>query len=361
MRTYEKTHPWITFTLDLGQAHYRLWLLLGDAQAKCQYLAGVPLLPSVAEKLYRVFLAKGVLATTAIEGNTLTEEQVMKRIDGELHLPPSKEYLGQEIDNIVEACNTIGKRILEGQPAPLSIDELKEFNRLALEHLPVGEEVIPGKIRSHEVVVGTYKGAPPADCEYLTHRLCEWLAEDFNPPSGYEVGFGILRAILAHLYLAWIHPFADGNGRTARALATLILYLREFDIKRFFALDDYYDSDRNSYYGALDSVDPESLDLTRWLEYFTDGVLISIMKVKQKVLRLSLEKHRKESKGQIPLTERQMNIIEHLQKNGKITAGDVAKMYKITRQAALKELNKLVKLEIIRLQGKGRGAFYVIE
>jgi len=290
MRTYEKTHPWITFTLDLRQAPYQLWLMLGDAQAKCQYLAGVPLLPSVAEKLYRVFLAKGVLATTAIEGNTLTEEQVMKRIDGELHLPPSKEYLGQEIDNIVEACNTIGKRILEGHLAPLSIDELKEFNRLALKDLPVGEEVIPGKIRSHEVVVGTYKGAPPADCEYLTHRLCEWLAGDFSPPSGYDVGFGILRAILAHLYLAWIHPFADGNGRTARLAEFEILLSLGVPATAAHLLSNHYNQTRTEYYRHLDISHRSGGDVFPFLLYalqgFVDGLNDQIETVREQQLHV---------------------------------------------------------------------------
>ena len=87
---------------------------------------------------------------------------------------------------------------------------------------------------------------------------------------------------------------------------------------------------------------------------------ISISKVKEKVLQLSLEKRKKEEKGQIALTERQMKIIEHLQRNGRITTGDMAKMFGVTRQAALKELSKLVELEVIKLEGKGRGAHYVL-
>ena len=67
-------------------------------------------------------------------------------------------------------------------------------------------------------------------------------------------------------------PFIDGNGRTARVLATLILFERGFDTRRFFALDDYYDSDRIAYYDALKSVNPKTLDSTRWLEYFCEGV-----------------------------------------------------------------------------------------
>ena len=101
-RTFQKTHPWINFRPDLRQADYTLWIQLGEAQAKCEQVAGVPLLPGVAENLHQVFLAKGALATTAIEGNTLTEEDALKLIKGELDLPPSKEYLGQEIQNIID-------------------------------------------------------------------------------------------------------------------------------------------------------------------------------------------------------------------------------------------------------------------
>ncbi len=140
----------------------------------------------------------------------------------------------------------------------------------------------------------------------------------------------------------------------------MILYLREFDIKKFFTLDDYYDSDRDAYYTTLRSVDQKTLDLTQWLEYFTDGVLLSISKVRNKVLQLSLEKQKKDAKGQIQLTERQMKIIEYIHMNGQITAGNVAEMFKITRQAALKEINKLVGYGIIKLEGKGRGAHYII-
>ncbi len=67
MRTYEKTHPWITFNLDLRQASSRLWLLLGEAQSKCEHLANAPVLPEDADFFYSLYLAKGVLATTAIE------------------------------------------------------------------------------------------------------------------------------------------------------------------------------------------------------------------------------------------------------------------------------------------------------
>ena len=97
-----------------------------------------------------------------------------------------------------------------------------------------------------------------------------------------------------------------------------------------------------------------------WLEYFTEEVFLFIQKVKEKVLQLSIEKQKRQRKGQIALTDRQMKIIENIQRNEEITSGDVAKTFNISRQAALKELSKLVDLEIIQLRGKGRGSHYVL-
>ncbi len=91
-RTYERTHPWITFDLSqLKRASARLWISLGEAQSKCEHLAQMPLRSDTAAKLHHIYLAKGIFATAAIEGNTLTEEQVRQRLDGKLQLPKSQE------------------------------------------------------------------------------------------------------------------------------------------------------------------------------------------------------------------------------------------------------------------------------
>ena len=330
---------------------------LVDIAAAREVVLNSYLIPKWEVSLRKDALIRATHASTAIEGNPLTIEEVSQLAGGRKVMAKRKAEV--EVLNYLRVLEKIEKYREKGKITEKSVLKLhKDISREILEN-----SEYEGRYRELQVYVGNrvtgkvvFMPPTPEEVPGLMKKFLDWL----NSKDSAQIDPVVIAGI-SHYEFVRIHPFVDGNGRTARALATLILYLREFDIKRFFALDDYYDSDRNSYYEALDSVDPETLDLTQWLEYFTDGVLISIMKVKEKVLRLSLEKHRKESKGQIPLTERQMNIIEHLQKNGKITAGDVAKMYKITRQAALKELNKLVKLEIIRLQGKGRGAFYVIE
>ena len=111
MRTFEQTHPWLTFRLDLRPVPHTLWMLVGEARSKCEHIAGVPLRPEDAQGLYEVYLTKGVHATTSIEGNTLSEDEVRKRVEGKLTLPKSREYLGREVDNVVGACREIVRAV----------------------------------------------------------------------------------------------------------------------------------------------------------------------------------------------------------------------------------------------------------
>jgi Fic family protein len=220
-----------------------------------------------------------------------------------------------------------------------------------------------GIYRNRYVVVGNRLTGeiifrPPENEEVprMVKDLVSWL----NTNEAEELDT-ILVACIAHYEFVRIHPFVDGNGRTARTLATLILYLRGFDTKQFFCIDDYYDSDRPAYYRALQSVDQKTLDLTDWLEYFTEGVAISIDTVKERVVRLSSERLRIAKKGQIALTERQMQIVEIINTAGKITSGDIQKMFKISRQAAHKEIKALIELGVIKSQGEGRATYYVLD
>ena len=273
MRTYERTHPWLKFTIDMRPAPPALWISLGEATSKCEHLAKVPLRPTTAKRLHQMYLAKGVAATTAIEGNTLSEEEVLKAVQGELQVPPSKEYLKQEVDNIIAACNEISTRVAEGRPVPLDTGLLCTFNRQVLDKLPLKEEVLPGELRQHSVVVGTiYRGAPAEDCRYLLGRMCEWLAgEDFVAPKGMATIYAVLKAIVAHLYLAWIHPFADGNGRTARLVEFHLLLEAGIPSPAAHLLSNHYNQTRSEYYRQLDYASKSGGDILPFIQYAVQG------------------------------------------------------------------------------------------
>lgn len=147
MRQYERTHPWIRFKADLSSAPFRLWLLLGEVQAKCELMRGTAVSPQVAQDLLAVYLAKGVHATTAIEGNTLTEAQVSAILAGQGDLPPSQQYQEQQVKNVIAAYNAVGNRILQGDIRSFSPGLLSEYNRLVLQDLVLEEEAVPADPR----------------------------------------------------------------------------------------------------------------------------------------------------------------------------------------------------------------------
>jgi Fic family protein len=97
MRTFERTHPWISYRFDLKEVGAEFWLRLGEASSKCDHLSRVPMRPATAEKLHLIYLAKGAAATTAIEGNTLSEAEVLRAVEGTLEVPPSKRNLSMKV------------------------------------------------------------------------------------------------------------------------------------------------------------------------------------------------------------------------------------------------------------------------
>jgi len=272
LRTYEKTHSWLKFALDFRRIDYTTWLLVGEAVSKTEHIAGVPLSPEAAERLHGVYLAKGVLATTAIEGNTLTEEEVLRHLEGKLQLPPSREYLGQEIDNIVEACNRIGAAVIQGDNQTITPEEVRGYNALVLRALPVHEHVVPGEFRCHPVMVGRYHGVPPEDCEYLLEQFCKWLNE-LQFPDEWEAPYSVLAAIAAHLYFVWIHPFGDGNGRTARLIEFRFLLRAGFPTPAAHLLSNFYNLTRTEYYRQLDYASRSGGDMTAFIAYAARGLV----------------------------------------------------------------------------------------
>jgi len=226
--------------------------MLGECQSKCEHIADVPLRPETAKRLHNLFLARGALATTAIEGNTLSEKEVLDHFEGKLHLPPSREYLAQEIDNVVRGCDLVLNDVVSQPDAKLTVTKLEEMNQVLLSGLALPEGVVAGQLRCHQVTVGRYRGAPPEDCRYLLERLCDWLgAAELADRNDNPIVFAVLRAVLAHLYLAWIHPFGDGNGRTARLLELRILMAAGVPTPAGHLLSNHYNQTRTEYYRQL--------------------------------------------------------------------------------------------------------------
>ncbi len=267
------SHPWINFRVDLRSLEPLVWMALGECVSKCEHVANTPLRPGIRDELHLVYLAKGVQATTAIEGNTLSEQEVIERIQHKSVLPPSREYLGREADNIISACNQIGQAIAEGRDKQITVALLCDYNADVLRNLKLNEGVVPGQLRRHGVGVGMYRGPDHNYVPELMERLCQWLNRfDFDMPELPPEAGGILKAILAHLYVAWIHPFGDGNGRTTRLVELDILMRSGIPSPAAHLLSNHYNATRSEYYRQLDAASCRKTPMG-FVEYAIRGFL----------------------------------------------------------------------------------------
>ncbi len=293
-REFLTSHPWITYALRLDRLPWSFWELIGEARSKCRHLAHTPLPPAVAHDLAALYLAKGALATTAIEGNTLTEAQAIEAVRGQLAPPLSQEYLGREIGNIVRACAEIERELsLRDGDLQLTPKLLRHWNAQVLGGLEVADDVVGGEFRTSSVVVGNvYRAAPAGDCEFLVERLCEWLnGPDFGSGEGRSERFMrlLLKALLAHLYIAWIHPFGDGNGRTGRLLEFAILTSAGIPSVAAHLLPNHYNLTRPVYYRELERASRSGGDPRGFLLYAAQGFVDQLQLQLDHVHALNLE------------------------------------------------------------------------
>lgn len=273
-RAYEASHPWITFDLSvLENALPRFWMLLGEARSKCDHIRYVPLAEDTATRLNQIYFAKGVNATTAIEGNTLSEEQVREHLRGQLNLPLSQEYLGREIDNMIGAYNGITSSVANNEQVPLNAETLCSLNAEILAGLPEEPHVIPGKLREYSVAAGPYVGAPWQDVPYLLDRLCGWLDEIQAPDEDQRIPYALIKAVVAHIYIEWIHPFGNGNGRLGRLIEFFILINSGAPLPAAHVLTSHYNDTRTEYYRQLNMASRNGGDLRAFLLYAAQGLV----------------------------------------------------------------------------------------
>ena len=258
-----------------------------------------PLIPEWEVSLRKDAIIRSAHSSTAIEGNPLTLEEVSALAQGREVMARRKDRA--EVLNYLEALEKVPDFASRN---PFTLKDLLEIHKTVTKNT-LKKSDFEGVLRPLPVIVGnpatgevTFRPPQTEEVPGLIENFLEWF--NSSKINGIDP---VIAAGLTHYELVRIHPFIDGNGRTARIMATTLLYKQGFDLKRFFALDDYYDHDRNSYYAALQTVDPETLDVTRWLEYFTEGVAVNIKTVKEKVISL-----RKDT-GQLALNDRQMQII----------------------------------------------------
>ena len=260
---------------------------LGQCQALVDTLSMVPLSPEFRGNLKLVALRKGAQASTAIEGNTLTEEEIEKIMADE-QLAESKAYQVQEVQNILNAMNEIENYALDQKsPGIITPDLLRRYHRLVGKKLSAPFNAVPGQFAQNRRTVGGYRCPPHGpgrdQVEGLVTQLCAWLQKEFRFASGKQsFKDGIVQAIVTHVYIEWIHPFDDGNGRTGRLIEFYLLLRAGVPDICAHALSNHYNKTRPEYYDHLSRC-RDKKDLTSFIDYAVTGFLDGLNEVWQQV------------------------------------------------------------------------------
>lgn len=328
--------PQFTISLELLALVERIVALRERVEAATVTLSWIPNL----QKDTRV---RNGHASTAIEGNPLTLEQVRALEEGR-ELIASDQRSEREVLNYFAGLRYVEKN---AKTEKVRHEHLFELHLLLAD--TVMDQGTAGSYRNINVQVG--KHFPPAheDVSPLMFELLEWWnTESFKLPP-------ILSSAILHYRFEDIHPFADGNGRAGRALALWDLYRRGFDAHYLLSVDEYYWEDRPAYYAALSQVRENGEDLTQWLEYSAKGLLSTLERV-----WLRLQKFQASPTEKIILTPRQEHLLGLLRDHGSLSPAEIWKYLNLSRQGAMNIINPLIDAGIIEKQGTKKTGRYFL-
>lgn len=256
--------------------------------------------------------------TTHIEGTHLTLDQAERLFAGK-PVPEANPDDVKELLNYREAFDLVAEYLGSGEPITEGL--IREIHKRLVAGVR-GDSAAPGQYREvQNYVVNSRTGEtvytpPPAhEVPCMMAEFVAWLREEtgVNP---------VLVAGLAQFELVHIHPFLDGNGRTARLLSTLCLYRSGYDFKRLFTISEYYDRDRATYYQALQGVRDSGMDLTGWLEFYVEGLATQMREVQERGERVIRRDVILAGARKAGLKERPVSVLVFLLDKGRGTVGD---------------------------------------
>jgi Fic family protein len=283
-------------------------------------------------------------SSTAIEGNPLTLEQVRAVEEGR-DVPAVAARAKREVVNYLAGLRFVEKN---AKLSRITHDEIFALHRIIA--TDVMDQGTAGRYRTTAVRVGGYVPPPASEVSGLMFELLEWWNKESVKLSP------VLSSAIIHYRFEAIHPFADGNGRAGRALALWELYRRGYDTHHIFSVDEFYWEDRPRYYAALQAVRQEGENLTGWLEYDAEGLLVTLERVWTRVQKLTAQARQKK----LVLRPKQEQLLQLLRDHKSMTPSEIWSSVGVSKQGALDLLRPLIKAGLVKRVGTKKAGRYIL-
>lgn len=243
---------------------------LGQCDALVSAILSTPVHPDDHRLLLDASLARAAAATTAIEGGPLGESEVGALMAGR-RVPPSRDPQATEVMNVVAAARTLADELAAGTPTPVTSGLLLRIHAMIGADLGDRLDAEPGQFRAAGQA-GRYTAPSADDVPGLIEGVFDWLDREFpRPGPDGELGQAVIRALVTHVYVLWIRPFGDGNGRTARLLEAHILAAAGTPAIASHLLTDFYNATRLEYFRQLEQSSRDR-SLTSFIAYAVEGL-----------------------------------------------------------------------------------------
>lgn len=289
---------------------------------------------------------RGAHASTAIEGNPLTLEEV-RALEGGMPLPVHTARSQREVLNYFAGLRWVEKRAR--QPKPVTHEDLFRLHRLLA--AGVMDQGDAGRYRTIAVRVGQHRPPAPDLVSGLMRELLDW----WNGPS--SEWSPVLTSAILHYQFEEIHPFADGNGRAGRMLALWELYRRGFDPHHIFSIDEFFWEDRARYYASLAAIAKAGGDLTAWLEYTTEGLHVTLERVWKRAQQFAAKSGQKKTVLR-PSQERLLHLLRDRPEG--LAPAEIWATLNVTKQGAAHILAPLLKAKLVKRTGTRKSGRYLL-
>lgn len=311
---------------------------LMSIEADRQVVATLPLTAPMLDSLRRTARLLSTHFSTQIEGNQLSPSQVRAVVEGEGDFP-GRERDEAEVRHYFAALQFVES--LGGKPAPLTEREIQTIHGLVMTGKPKPTPYRDGQNVIRDARTGRTVYMPPEakDVRSLMKDLVRWVNASIAEA---EVPVPVVAA-LAHYQFATIHPYFDGNGRTARLLTNLLLHRSGYGLNGIYSLEEYYAANLTKYYEGLAVGESHNYyfgraegDVTAFVTYFSIGMADAFAKVRSRAEDASHQNSSDQSAILRKLTPQQRQVLGLFLRMKEVTRNDVAAFFKLPpRQAYL--------------------------